>query len=87
MLALIKIRGKYFLRHKCILCWSYLLIPILILIFIIITLLTEDIRLRDVIYFDKYQNKRTNNRTFFMMNRTQTKHINILKLFCQKLLL
>ena len=57
MLSLIKIRGKYFLRHKCILFWSYLLIQIIILIFIIITISKDGIILRRVKYYDKYQRR------------------------------
>lgn len=64
MQALMKIKGKYFLRHKCILCLSYLLIPILLLIFIIISLLNDVIKFRKVSHFDKYSNELIENRTF-----------------------
>jgi len=65
MLPLIKIRGKYFLRHKCVLCWSYLFIPILILIFIIIASLTKGITFRRVNYYDKLTDTFARNRSFF----------------------
>ena len=79
MLALVKIRGKYFLRHKCILCWSYLFIPILLLIFIIISLLTDEIKFRKVRHFDKYTKEFIQNRTFFYEDKNQLDNYTYIK--------